>query len=276
MDTSRKIKNKIKKYISSSLSSISYLISRGNKNEIYTDSDDLEKQMSPHCRVSKNRAVRNHSDEVGPDNVELLYTTPPNECDWSLNNMSDSFSNGNSFSNIASGSIVLPKEEYDEMQSQIYSLQEEISINKQKEDEYKKLLIDFDSTMSSLMTKKPQNGLLENVIMEKNKKIELLTDELDRYKINEDKLRNHLSILEKDLLRAEERANAYKILAKEKIDSVNKENENIFKMYESERENVEFLKFQVDELFKKLTDKTQETDEVVKYCRDLLNHIETE
>ncbi|KAG0440041.1 hypothetical protein DMUE_2027 [Dictyocoela muelleri] len=297
MDTPRKISNKIKKYISSSLSSISSFIGNNkndNKEDIFSESeefiDDLStefespnffntnksinnkslnnKSINNKSLINKslnnksinNKSLNNKSLKGDIEKIGSLYVTPPNEFDNSSNSLSDS--------------IILPKEEYEEMQSQLKSLHEEVSMNKRKEDEYKKLLMDFDNTISFMMSKNNSNGLLESVIREKNDKIKLLSDELEKYKINEEKLKGHVVILQNDLLRAEERANAYKDLAKEKINSVNKENEKIFKMYENVKNQVKNLKIQVNELFMMLIEKTSETSEVVGYCKELLNFID--
>lgn len=140
--------------------------------------------------------------------------------------------------------------------------------------EYKKLLIDFDKTITYILSKNQNNGIMGNIIEEANNKMERLREEVESFKSTEDKLKNQINFLEKDIIKAEERAEAYKLLAKEKIDSIKIENEQLFCLYEDEKRINRNLEIKINELQQIINDRIKENIEVVEYCKILIKSIE--
>lgn len=181
-----------------------------------------------------------------PPLKEPLYYSPTPSLE-EINNENNIVEN-NSFSG---DSIIIERSEYEKIKHNLETLKNENKESKNKEDEYKRLLSDFDTTLSFILEKDERENFspLKKTLKEKERLIEQLNMKLDRYERNSKKLKEHLACLEKDLINSEERLQAYKSIAMEKIEILTTENNNLKRLYENEKmknRNVNERKIEID------------------------------
>lgn len=129
-------------------------------------------------------------------------------------------------------SILVEKTEYENLIEKVEILEKEKSINKAKSEEYKSLLIDFDTTLTFMMEKDSSFTLDDD----KGRKVEELNKRIIQLEKSEERLQSIITSLRNDLIKSEEKVEAYRQIAGEKIESLVRENERLQMLYEIEKE----------------------------------------
>lgn len=150
------------------------------------------------------------------------------------------------------------KEEYNNLVEQLEAVEKEKMMYKAKEEEYKSLLIDFDSTLSFIMERDCNSKIDEA----NDKKVDELNAKISTLEKNEKRLQTIICSLRDDLIKMEERVEAYRQIAGEKIDSLVRENERLQVLYEMEKEVV-----------KELRGKNAELDNNVRCVEKMLQNV---
>jgi hypothetical protein len=255
MDTPKRITKKIAKCIANSFTQISSFIGHNsnlNDQEFYSPTASPEETLN----LSENNVILTSFESNGSKKTILFDES----MDWSKTMSS------------TNNSIILEKSDYKKIKEHVKSMECEIRDSKIKEDEYKKLLIDFDNTISYIIEREEENNTdaLKQLIKEKMKCIEKLNCEIDKYVVSEKRLKDHIKSLERDLINSEDRAEAYRCIAQEKIDVAILEAEKLKSYYEFERSKNAILGKRVDELEKIVAQRCGENIELIEYCKILL------
>lgn len=112
--------------------------------------------------------------------------------------------------------VTVERAEYEMMECRIAFLENEL-----RKESARKMHIDTNHLLSALQ--------------EKETKITHLVDQLNKSAVNEEKYKLQIATLEKDLTRANDLSNAFKLMADEKVDSMAAENESLRDQLEFER-----------------------------------------
>lgn len=166
--------------------------------------------------------------------------------------------------------VVLSKDEYSKLQKELSVLEQSLHNSSKQKDEYKKLLLDYDTTMSFILEKE-ENTNAETLITKLKEKDELVTNlrqKIEQYRHRETNLQNYVDAVQKDLDKAVERAELYKVFGKEKIKEVEGERDRLLA---AERMKNHELCYRISELAKAIEEKSTDNVELVEYCRYLLN-----
>lgn len=143
--------------------------------------------------------------------------------------------------------MVISREEYSKLQSELGILEESLHNSSKQKDEYKKLLLDYDTTMSFILEKEENtnvNALLCK-LEEKEEVIKSMQQEIEEHRHLETNLRNYIEAIQRDLDKALERAELYKMFGKEKIKEVGREKDM---QIEFERQKNHELSLRIAEL----------------------------
>lgn len=143
--------------------------------------------------------------------------------------------------------VVMSREEYNKLQSELSILEESLHSSSKQKDEYKKLLLDYDTTMSFILEKEENtnvNALLCK-LEERDKIIKSMQQEIEEHRHLEANLRNYIDAIQRDLEKALERAELYKMFGKEKIKEIERE-KNM--QIELERQKTHALTLRIAEL----------------------------
>lgn len=216
--------------------------------------------------------------------LKFLKNTTNEEQFFSPNNSLEDIRNAtlpnSPFMNMVSNDLMLiEKKEYEELTKTVSKLKVEKNENSSKEQEYKNLLLDFDTTLSFYIEKeeanKKQND--ENLVKETEKTIERLNKKIEFYENNEKRLKEHIKGLESDLINCEERAEVYKSIAMEKIEVLKMENEKLKALFDTEKRRSDNLYYknndlerQIEDLERMLSDMSLEKNEIEMNFKDEL------
>lgn len=228
MNTPRKIKEKITQLINSSYSTISSLIS---KSEINNDISEM-------------------SDNISDYSILELSTDKP------VSHSKNKF--------------IISKSHYNSLQNEISELSKITENKSKKEEEYKKLLLDFENTINYVTEKTDgkEISVLENIVSEKLQTIEELRTELKNCENYQKNLKRQIRVLEKDLRRSEERANAYMEIAQEKIEEEKKRGNEIV---DEKNKEIDKIKEENEKVNKKLEKRNLEVVELIEYLKIVIN-----
>lgn len=165
-----------------------------------------------------------------------------------------------------SETVMLSKDEYTKLKSDLSVLEESLHSSSKQNDEYKKLLLDYDATMTYILEKEESMNAeaLSRKLEEKEETLKNLEAELKGYKEREACLKNYIDAMQKDLEKALERAELYKIFGKEKIKELEDEKD---RMIEAERQKNDELCVRIDELMKVVEERSADNMELIEYCR---------
>lgn len=160
-----------------------------------------------------------------------------------------------------SDTVVMSREEYNKLQSELSILEESLHSSSKQKDEYKKLLLDYDTTMSFILEKEEStnvNALLCK-LEEKDEIIKSMQHEIEEHRHLEANLRNYIEAIQRDLDKALERAELYKMFGKEKIKEIERE-KNM--QLELERQKTRALSLRIAELTESCRDGQERTERV--------------
>lgn len=113
---------------------------------------------------------------------------------------------------------------------------------------------------------------LVTALKEKEEKIKGLMTQLSTLQTGEQKMKNYLITLEKDLVRANDKTTAFKVIADEKIDSVLKENESLRDQLEFERSKNERMRERNRKLGEEKRVVVRRGVEIVEYIKIILDN----
>ncbi|TBU03320.1 hypothetical protein CWI38_0041p0030 [Hamiltosporidium tvaerminnensis] len=218
--------------------------------------------------LAENLTIRNDiSDEINFDDLEikdslLSFRNGTNQ----RRNTQDIFSNSINVTRDQSISFLHAK---------VQDLELRLKDKESREEEYKRLLEDLDATISYIIEKEETHNkdVYLNIIKEKTNIIDKLNSDIDRYDYNEKKYKDHISFLERDLMNSQERSDAYRCIASEKITILETERNKLRENLDIERKKIESMCKKIDHLEKMVSIRSEEGIELVEYCKYLLkNH----
>lgn len=162
--------------------------------------------------------------------------------------------------------VILGKDEYNKLKMDLSVMGESLQNSSKQNEEYKKLLLDYDKTMSCILEKEESMNVevLSKKLDEKEEAIKKLEHELGSYKDREESLKNYTEAMQKDLEKALERAELYKMFGKEKIKELECEKD---RMIEVERQKNDELCTRINELMKVVEERSADNMELIEYCR---------
>lgn len=167
-------------------------------------------------------------------------------------------------------SVILNKAEYEQMQAELSLNKTMMEDFKRRERESNKMLRNYDRTLTYMLGK---NGQRSDTIPQGHMKNEVEdneSEEMSRLRNSEQRLKNHVQALKKDLFISEDRAEAYKQIAKEKIDVLTKELGAVKALYEEEKRRAGILNDKLTRLERIFENRCEESVELVEYCKYLL------
>lgn len=143
--------------------------------------------------------------------------------------------------------VVMSRVEYNKLQSELNILEESLHSSSKQKDEYKKLLLDYDTTMSFILEKEESTNInaLLGKLEKRDKLIKDMQQEIEEHRHLEANLRNYIEAIQRDLDKALERAELYKMFGKEKIREIEKESNM---QIELERQKNRTLSLKIAEL----------------------------
>lgn len=154
--------------------------------------------------------------------------------------------------------VVLRKSEYEQLQSELSQQREAIVRLRRKEDECDKKLRNYDRTLSYVLEKRGEP------------REEWDDEETSRLRHSEQRLKSHVQALKKDLFVSEDRAEAFRQIAKERIDELLGEVQMLRTQCVEERRRVGMLSDKLVRLENVLETACEEGVEAVEYCKYLL------
>lgn len=135
--------------------------------------------------------------------------------------------------NFHTDTISIDRSEYDQLKESLNELKLLQTESLRMEEEYKRILIDYNTALSFYIDKKEFKDTKE---CNQNCKIIIKNYQIENEKLrkNEKRMRDHLKNLNNDMMNCEERAEAYKIIAMERIDQLRMENQCLKEMADVE------------------------------------------
>lgn len=161
------------------------------------------------------------------------------------------------------GTVVVRAADYEQMQCELSANKTVIEELRRKERESEKMLRNYDRTLTYVLEERRNKGTC--VSGEDGG-----SEEISRLRHSEQRLKSHVQALKKDLFISEERAEAFKQIAKEKIDDLTREVERLRGLYEDERRRASEVRDKLVRAEGAARARSEEGVELVEYCKYLL------
>lgn len=197
-----------------------------------------------------------HDDE---DEVEINAINSLTSQEWSKDNVCDE-------------TIIIKKNDYDKLLSEISYTRMQLNNFKMKEREYTRMKNDYDKTVTYLLNN-DRNGKhfdFVNKTRQINTKNELSENEVKRFIASEMRLKSHIKALKKDLFDSEQRAETFKCMANADKELLKEEIVQLNKKIETEKEHKKEYVQKIRRLEDILQNRCEETVELIEYCRYLM------
>lgn len=140
------------------------------------------------------------------------FHTPNNSLEV-IPTSTDSFSND---------TLLIDRNEFEKMKESIIELDTNLKESSLIEEEYKRILIDYNTALSYFIDS--NTGMSRESVDECNSTIKKLVMECEQLRKSERRMREHLENLRMNLVESEEKAEAYRVIALEKIEELRREN----------------------------------------------------
>lgn len=153
------------------------------------------------------------------------------------------------------GSVVLKRTDYERLCSELSSSRAMMEALKRKEEECSRMLSNYDATLTYVLERNEKERiLLESTVM---------SEEIERLKSKEHRLRSYIQALKRDLFANEDKMESLRKASEEKIESLARE-------VEGERSKVSLLGKKLKEIEASLGTRCSEMVELIEYCKYLL------
>ncbi|WEL39095.1 hypothetical protein PFJ87_07g01750 [Encephalitozoon hellem] len=158
--------------------------------------------------------------------------------------------------------VVMKRSDHERSCSELASSKTMIEDLKRKEEEYSRMLKNYDATLTYVLERnEKEKALLESIVM---------NEEIERLRSNEYRLKSYIQALKRDLFASEDKIEALQRVSNERIEFLAGKVEEIKGMYEEERKKVSSLSKKLSELESDFGTKCEEMVELVEYCKYLL------
>ncbi|CAD25681.1 hypothetical protein [Encephalitozoon cuniculi GB-M1] len=158
--------------------------------------------------------------------------------------------------------VVLKRSDHERLCEELESSMAMIEELKRKEREHGRMLKNYDTTLAYVLERnEKEKALLESTIM---------SEEIERLRSNEYRLKTYIQALKRDLFASEDKMESLRRANNEKIEALSEQAEEIKRMYEEQKRKASCLSNKVAGLESALRVRCEEMVEVVEYCKYLL------
>lgn len=165
-------------------------------------------------------------------------------------------------SHLDEETVMVKRSDHERSCSELTSSRAVIEDLKRREEEYSRMLKNYDATLTYVLERnEKEKALLEGVVM---------NEEIERLKSNEYRLKSYIQALKRDLFASEDKIESLQRVNNERMEFLAKQVEEIKRMYEEEKEKVSCLSKKLNELENAFGARCKEMVELVEYCKYLL------
>lgn len=218
------------------------------------------------------KIVKYISDSISNLSSIIFNSSTQNEDEIEINAINSLTSQEWSKDNVCDETIIIKKNDYDKLLSEISYTRIQLNNYKIKEREYTRMKNDYEKTVTYLLhNDKDVNNLnFINKTRQINFKNETSESEVNRYIASEMRLKSHIKALKKDLFDSEQRAETFKCMIMTDNEMLKEEVVQLNKKLESEKHIKQEYQQKIRRLEDIIQNRCEEIVELIEYCRYLM------